>query len=542
MKGVEPTLPAVPSGEAPAPGEIIGGKYRVERLVGKGGMAIVMEAMHLELDERVALKFLNRDALKSEDLVSRFQREARASAKLKSEHVAKVYDVGARPDGSPYIVMEYLAGHDLSTEVAKGPIPIEDAVEYVIQACEAISEAHYRGIVHRDLKPENLFLVDRPGGRFVKVLDFGISKVALSGRTSSVAMEQTGTQRIMGSPYYMSPEQLRSSRGVDGRTDIWSLGAVLFELLTGVRAFADADDFSALVITIVQDRHRSMLDYVSSMPMGLIEIVDRCLAKNRDDRFDSAASLAIALLPFAPERARPVAERAVALAESTNASLRVSRSYKSSLSPSGSRRREKNGTEPGIAVSNPRMSAEAIRSRGARAKDHRVVAYAAAGVAVLAVGISLARRPEPAAPAPVVAAAPAPPPTDLQIPRTELARLVVRATPEGARIFIDGAETQGNPYTATFRRDGVTHLVRVEAKDFDPLTRAFVASGDSTIDVSLAAHAAAPAAPPAVPPRRAPAPRAAAPAPPPPATTTPAAAPAAAPAHPKIDGSDPYAK
>ena len=344
-------MPAIHVDAAPRPGEVIGGKYRVERPIGSGGMALVVEATHVQLDERVALKFLNREALKSPDLVSRFEKEARATAKLKSEYVGKVFDVGTREDGSPYNVMEYLEGRDLAAEIAKvGAIPLPEAVEYVIQACEAISEAHSRGIVHRDIKPENLFLVDRPGGRFVKVLDFGISKIALTGKTSSVDLDQTGTQRVMGSPYYMSPEQLRSSRSVDFRSDIWSVGAVLFELLTGVRAFADADDFSALVIAIVQDRHRSLLDYLPSVPSGMVEIVDRCLSKARAERFESAAELAIALLPYAPSRARGTVERAVATYESTGTSPRlVVPSIPPPTQSGAHRKRERHETSSGVA-------------------------------------------------------------------------------------------------------------------------------------------------------------------------------------------------
>src|SRR3954470_13666053 len=214
--------------EAPVQeGEILAGKYRVERVLGVGGMGVVVAATHLQLDERVAIKFLVPDALSSDEAVARFAREARAAVKIKSEHVARVIDVGTLDNGAPYMVMEYLEGGDLSRVLqAQGPLPVEDAVEYVLQACEAIAHAHVLGIVHRDLKPANLFLTKRnDGSQSVKVLDFGISKV-LSGNSgaSSSDAAMTRTRAVMGSPLYMSPEQMTSTRDVDGRTDIWALG------------------------------------------------------------------------------------------------------------------------------------------------------------------------------------------------------------------------------------------------------------------------------------------------------------------------------
>src|SRR5258706_2580107 len=202
-------------------GEILAGKYRVERVLGVGGMGVVVAATHIQLEERVAIKFLIKDALASGEAVARFAREARAAVKIKSEHVARVIDVGTLETGAPYMVMEYLEGGDLSQVLqSRGSLPMEEAVEYVLQACEAIAHAHVLGIVHRDLKPANLFLIRRPDGtNAIKVVDFGISKV-MPGKGSSSDNAMTRTRAVMGSPLYMSPEQMTSTRDVDGRTDI----------------------------------------------------------------------------------------------------------------------------------------------------------------------------------------------------------------------------------------------------------------------------------------------------------------------------------
>ncbi|MBM4363359.1 MAG: serine/threonine protein kinase, partial [Deltaproteobacteria bacterium] len=224
---------------APQPGEVLAGKYRVERVLGQGGMGVVVQAMHLQLEERVAVKFLLPEYAVHAEASTRFLREARAAVKIKSEHVARVIDVGTLESGAPYMVMEYLAGRDLADVLEqRGPLPVEEVVEYVLQACEALAEAHALGIVHRDLKPANLFLTKRADGSAqVKVLDFGISKAGVSS-DSGADQSLTKTSAMMGSPLYMSPEQMRSARSVDARSDLWSLGAILFELMAGRPPFS----------------------------------------------------------------------------------------------------------------------------------------------------------------------------------------------------------------------------------------------------------------------------------------------------------------
>lgn len=290
-----------------APGDLIAGKYEVIKLIGTGGMGYVVSAMHVELGEVVALKFLRPEALQIEELVERFAREARAAAKIRSEHVARVFDVGVLPDGVPFIVMEHLAGQDLADVLQeRGPLPVKVAVEYVMQACEALAAAHASGVVHRDIKPENLFLTKHAQGLdFIKILDFGISKVALApgGKRGFVR-----TMMPLGSPVYMSPEQIRSSDQVDARTDIWSLGCVLFELLTGTVAFNEPS-LMQLSAAILEHDPVPLRALVEDAPPELEEVILRCLEKDVENRYGNIAELAIALYPFAPRRSRISAER-----------------------------------------------------------------------------------------------------------------------------------------------------------------------------------------------------------------------------------------
>jgi serine/threonine-protein kinase len=222
-----------------AEGRVLAGKYRVERVLGQGGMGVVVAAHHIQLDERVAIKFLLPDAVANAEVVGRFVREARAAVRIKSEHVARVSDVGTLEGGEPYMVMEYLEGSDLAAWLLqRGALPVEQAVEFLLQASEAIAEAHALGIVHRDLKPANLFVVRRADGLWsVKVLDFGISKVTALDASGPDA-NFTRTSAVMGSPLYMPPEQMAASRNVDARADIWALGVILYELLSGHAPFA----------------------------------------------------------------------------------------------------------------------------------------------------------------------------------------------------------------------------------------------------------------------------------------------------------------
>jgi serine/threonine protein kinase len=289
-------------------GDLLAGKYRVERVLGAGGMGIVVAARHEELDQMVAIKFVRDEALDNDEAVQRFLREARAAVKLKSEHVARVLDVGKLESGAPYMVMEYLEGSDLGQVLTEqGPMDTEGAADWIMQACEAVAEAHSLGIVHRDLKPENLFLTNTIGGtQKIKVLDFGVSK-AMGG--ASDLSNLTRTRAMLGSPLYMAPEQMRSSRDVDARADVWALGVVLFQLLTQRWPF-EADTMPELCLKVVTEPPLSLASLRPDAPPGLVAAVERCVEKDPAKRFANAAELATALEDFAPPESRILAERA----------------------------------------------------------------------------------------------------------------------------------------------------------------------------------------------------------------------------------------
>ncbi|HEY5937837.1 MAG TPA: serine/threonine-protein kinase [Kofleriaceae bacterium] len=281
-------------------GELIAGKYRLEHEIGAGGMGVVYAATHIALDQRVALKFLLVEAARNPEMVERFMREARAAAKIQSEHVARVIDVGER-EGMPYIVMEYLEGDDLENIVdVQGPLPVGDAVRYVLHTCEALAEVHVQGIVHRDIKPANLFVAARADGTcIVKLLDFGISKVAPVWTEQGKGHSLTQTSAVIGSPRYMSPEQLRSSRDVDTRSDVWALGVTLFELLGGDSPFAKGT-MPEVCASILKDEPISLANLRPEIPAALEAVIRRCLAKEPAKRYDNVAELATALRPFGP--------------------------------------------------------------------------------------------------------------------------------------------------------------------------------------------------------------------------------------------------
>jgi len=277
-------------------GEIVAGKYRIEAVLGAGGMGVVFAARHIALNGQFALKFLSSQALGNSQAVGRFYREAQAAVKLRSEHAVRVFDVGTHESGQPYLVMEYLEGGDLGQLLqTTGPLPIAEALDYLMQACAAIADAHSAGVIHRDIKPSNLFCVTRQEkSLLIKVLDFGISKVA-----DALAGDQgiTVTGNFLGSPSYMSPEQMRAPDRVDYRSDIWSLGVVLYECLTAKLPFP-ASTLPEACLRVAQDPPIPPSHYRPDLPAGLEAVILRCLEKDREARFPSANALAEALRAF----------------------------------------------------------------------------------------------------------------------------------------------------------------------------------------------------------------------------------------------------
>jgi serine/threonine-protein kinase len=326
-------IDSLPPGSIPVSlGEVLAGKYRVDRILGVGGMGVVVAATHLQLDQRVALKFMLPEGLAHPSLVERFVREARAAVRLKSDHVARVLDVGTLDSGSPYMVMEYLDGSDLGSVVGdQGPMLVAAAVDCVLQACDAVAEAHALGIVHRDLKPRNLFLTRRNDGRaLVKVLDFGISK----DRTAASDLSLTRTTEVIGSPNYMSPEQLKSAKAADERSDIWALGVILYELLTGRVPFV-AESVTQLTAMVLTEAPRTVDQVRADVPRALGLIVARCLEKDRSRRFVSVAELAAALEPFAPSDSRDLAMRIARIASGSSPGLPLATSSGTRIAVTG---------------------------------------------------------------------------------------------------------------------------------------------------------------------------------------------------------------
>jgi serine/threonine-protein kinase len=303
-------------------GEVLAGKYRVERVLGMGGMGVVVAATHLDLLELRALKFMLPTALDNAEAVERFLREARAAARLRNEHVAKIHDVGYLDNGAPYMVMEYLAGADLGSVLKqRGPLPAPEVALYAIQACSALAEAHTSGIIHRDLKPANLFLTQRPDGSpCIKVLDFGISKVTGAGSD----YEMTQTHAVLGSPHYMSPEQMRSARNVDARSDVWSLGVILYKLTTGKAPFR-GQNITELISAVLEGAPPPPSQLRAGLPAGLDAVIARCLLRKPEARYQSVNELAAALVPFAPAGAGaapdPMARLLASVAPATRARL-----------------------------------------------------------------------------------------------------------------------------------------------------------------------------------------------------------------------------
>jgi hypothetical protein len=397
-------------------GAVLAGRYRVERVLGQGGMGVVVKAMHLQLHQPVAMKFLLPEVLGNQQIVQRFLREAQAAVRLKSEHVARVIDVGSLESGAPYMVLEYLEGSDLSM-FPRSQLSVGVVVDLVLQACEALAEAHSLGIIHRDIKPANFFITRGADGKpLLKVLDFGISKTPVTGTNL------TATQSVMGTPAYMSPEQMRSSRDVDQRSDIWALGIVLYELLNGTPPFG-GDTFSSMVIKVVTEALPAM---TVPLPGELSGIVYRCLEKDPARRFQNVAELAQALAPYAQS------ETQASISVQRTRSIVGLEAHRSSAEPGPARRAIPPSTLSGGAVAN--TTPPASRSRWPIVAGAAVL-LGVIGFAIVAsqgggaskTGVTPAARPEatatpvvaspaPAAAPPAPAAAPPAPPPAVTTP------------------------------------------------------------------------------------------------------------------------------
>ncbi len=487
-------------------GQLIAGKYRIERVLGRGGMGVVVAAHHIVLDQVVAIKFLLPEALDSAEAVARFEREARAAVKIQSEHVARVTDVGRLENGAPYMVMELLRGRDLDVLLReRGPLPLTDVADYVLQAGEAIAEAHGLGIVHRDLKPPNLFLTERAdGSSCIKVLDFGISK--LTTPSSSGDRGMTSTRAVMGSPLYMSPEQLMSARDVDMRTDIWALGVICFELLTGKLPF-EAETLPQLCMAISMGAPTPLRNYRPDLPLEVEAMVLRCLSKDPGKRYATVAELAAELVKFAPQHARLSAERIERLARAAGFSA-------------------SSGPLPPSSDGNPAVSAETNnrtqtigefgRTRTSASSSKARWGVGLAAVLAVAGGATFALR-RPAAVKPdavaVSSAVPVAPATVESAARVEPAAPVAAVTPEAAPAAVPSTQPRtqpsASPPPAANSLSPKTHKTNAKTREAAPAQpiAARLAAPPAPVTAPPAPVSAPPApvtAPPAVKPRAVP--------------------------------------
>lgn len=290
---------------SPAAGEILAEKYKLVRLLGAGGMGNVYEARHVELDTRVAVKVLHPELLRSADAAKRFAQEARAAAALRSLHAVRIVDIDRTIDGLPFIVMEYLEGEDVGSLLADGPLALQRAVGFIVQACDAIGEAHARGIIHRDIKPRNLWLAP---AEVIKVLDFGLAK-RLSTDDKQEPVADTSAKKLVSAPHYMSPEQVRSGHDVDTRTDIWSLGATLYQLVTGFPPFMGSNQF-VLCARILDSEPEPLTLRRPDAPDSLARVIEGCLEKDPAERYRTVDDLVVALNEVRVDLAKPNRGRA----------------------------------------------------------------------------------------------------------------------------------------------------------------------------------------------------------------------------------------
>jgi len=297
------------------PGDVLAGRYRVERVIGSGGMGVVVAATDLERREPRAIKLMSRAALGDAAGVTRFLREARAAARLRGEHVTHLHEVGHLENGAPFLVMEYLEGKDLRAELdERGKLPVAEALTILFEICEALAEAHAAGMVHRDLKPSNVFLAKRGAGTIVKVLDFGVAKVPpdASGAFDGEGSTVTETGVLLGSPHYMSPEQMQSSRDVDARADVWSLGVVAYQIITGRLPF-EGDGLAQVATAVLDGNPPPPSSLVAGLPPALDTAILACLEPDRERRCATVVQLVVSLSPFAPRSANPSIQRLLGL-------------------------------------------------------------------------------------------------------------------------------------------------------------------------------------------------------------------------------------
>jgi hypothetical protein len=496
-------------------GAVVAGKYRVERSLGKGaegGAGLVVKSIDLRRKEPLVLKFLGPAKNVPSGVSRSFLREVRLLARVRSAHVARVRDAGIAEDGGIYVVREYLAGQSVARALrAQGALPVTSAAEYVIQACKGIAEANQLGIVHGDVKPYNLYLVGAttryPALGSIRIVDFGISRFAFSSRSSFV------TSMIIG---YQPPERLRADAAVDHRSDVWSLGATLYELLTAQAAFDASQTLDRLVTAILDQPSPDPSVLRPEIPQELAAIVGRCMAKDPSARFQSAGELATALLPFAWPRARTIGERAAGMTPwAATVGIPEPNEHAQDPAPTGNSpslapvTKTLSGLDASSAA--PRAEAYARRTTDAREPEVEtevplvsvprwlgITGVAAAGLVVFSAivvsatasgkdggdrlgnGAAFAAQAQPSA-----ALLAEPPAAGVPSAAPEIFQLLVRASPESAQITIDGTVAEGNPFRALYPKGGETHRVTATAQGYESRSEDVSLTSDVTVDLEL---------------------------------------------------------
>lgn len=366
-------------------GAVVGGKYRVDALLGRGGMGAVYRATNTGIGKRVALKFLYREAARDLDAVARFQREAEAASAVESAHIVEIFDSGTTDDGLPFLVMELLKGEDLRTRLRReSRLSVGEAVRITAQVARGLRRAHEADIVHRDLKPDNIFLCQRDDDpTFVKIVDFGISKVSRKQATTST-LTRRGT--VLGTAFYMAPEQAQAKRDVDGRADIFSLGAILFEALAG-RPPHMGSAYEAVLIDICTKDAPDIREFAPEVSGDLAAVVARALQRERSLRFQTAREVYESLVACLPGAVPPSGEAEAARFDGDGTESPSKGEATPAAAPSGALAEVGTGTVSGTAV----------RSAGAqgRAPARRTAAALIAAVGLVGITMYLFARPSP---------------------------------------------------------------------------------------------------------------------------------------------------
>ena len=447
-------------------GREIGGKYRVVKLVGRGGMGAVYEAENIALGKSVALKFIDVESAKNADGIQRFIREARAASTIESAHIIQVFDVGELEDGRPYIVMELLRGENLGERLHRlGRLSVAEALHIGVQVLHGLRRAHDAGIIHRDLKPENVFLVETDDDpMFAKIVDFGISKITRQSKTLEPGtLTQEGV--VLGTPFYMAPEQAQALPDLDGRADLWSLGAILYECLAGQRPFT-GDTYEQVIIAICTKSAEDLRRLAPDVPPPVVDAIMQALTRDREDRFTSAKAFLGALHASAPELVR------AALPSYDLTTDRRAISGKSDH-PSGPR----TGVSWSSAGERPADVATAAPEQSQ--KKHVKLAVVGGTTALLAfaltVGVISRLRPPTeasnATPNNIV-------PSNVAPSAALAASVRIESNVPNAIVVVDGT---ANPDGLLLGMPGETHEVRVAAPGFDPEQRTVTIQKDVSV-------------------------------------------------------------